>query len=1215
VGKAGLKAIDVRGLLMRVGSEEGLPLTRRQFLVVSGAAAAAAYASGLIGRASEALADSSSLTLMLFRREDMVWLRYSFYNLVLAPQKSGTPQLIRETAGQKAYVVVQFASQHVSEQGVDITASGPGAGQILTKVSGPSQIAFVVPDDVASIPCTDKGLLSWHDWTMNIVDLSALPVPSTTDAPPAPPGPLFTDLQVVDHLHLSPHEHDARWENAADPVTSPAGRTEVWGTRLVPPAGSSGAPPIRAVAYENDTTGNFGNGSPGSGISGVSGLIQVFKPFDPHDIYVATDFNPSDVPGAAPASADLLMMTALGSWLEIEGAWGQALGAVPIAEWRHRSTQGRDNYVKVVDRGVLFPFGHHAELVTISERQVHSDGVAYIYKRSFVRVKEPTRTYPAFAQLDKDTKQVPFPFTDVTLKTLVTPDILIPTVAAVPDPSGGSFFTPPSPPTPQPDLLPPGAPGEAAFWLQIDTGGSSNPDVPFHLVATDLAGNTVDFSASLAFMYLDYTTPDGGAYVPANVQPAVDYYNNKSGFGMEANNPRRLINLGGQKLAFAPERKPGDASHPTSQLALGAQTPDPALGLNTSSSPSNDFYKQGQPAFAPRMTAAQVRVPAIEALQGGGAATGEGPVISYSYSYLKHGTGPADPASLTVEQALTDNPGGLYALITDPNADTVAGNLGAAIDAAAKAAADSQTYVTTFEAAVPTMISQAGDLSGKTTKEAIDLIQGTPAYSSAISGAAGLFNTSAKLAGDLAGGVATPNLSPGGLAQSLGPISGGTLDKITSGAQGFVNPAKFFEDGDPKILGSISLASILPTNIPFSSSASSDQSPTAPRIQTTVIYPNGDKTKPPTGTMTVLDWAPDPVSFGPLFFPSTNPDNQAQWSGPGPLKNSNANSTFKLHVVLQTFLNGSPPTYDISGTLTNFVMDLLAPSKDYFSSYPTSAGGGSPPDGPTFFVITFNRLAFTAKSGAKPNFSVDIADVTFDGPLQFINALEQFLSNLGDGLAIDVKPTSISASLSLPIPSITLGVIALQNLSFGASLFLPFTGDPFRVGANFCTRENPFLVTILCLGGGGFVGVTLGPDGLQVVEASLEVAASAAINIGIASGSVTLAIGIYFKLEQQSNGVDEVTLTGYFQANGQVCVLGLVTIALEIYLGLTYMTPPPVVSGEATITLTVEIGPFSKSLSAHVQRQFAGGDPPAGLTFGQMMTQSDWTTYCDAFAA
>ena len=40
-----------------------------------------------------------------------------------------------------------------------------------------------------------------------------------------------------------------------------------------------------------------------------------------------------------------------------------------IQEWKHRATMGRDHEVKVVYAGFLFPFGHKASLVKVTERK------------------------------------------------------------------------------------------------------------------------------------------------------------------------------------------------------------------------------------------------------------------------------------------------------------------------------------------------------------------------------------------------------------------------------------------------------------------------------------------------------------------------------------------------------------------------------------------------------------------------------------------------------------------------------------------------------------------------------------------------------------------------------------------------------------------------------------------------------------------------------
>ena len=58
------------------------------------------------------------------------------------------------------------------------------------------------------------------------------------------------------------------------------------------------------------------------------------------------------------------------------------------------------------------------------------------------------------------------------------------------------------------------------------------------------------------------------------------------------------------------------------------------------------------------------------------------------------------------------------------------------------------------------------------------------------------------------------------------------------------------------------------------------------------------------------------------------------------------------------------------------------------------------------------------------------------------------------------------------------------------------------------------------------------------------------------------------------------------------------------------MTGRPPVFGDATLTVSVEIGPFSKSVQLSVHKEFAGGGDP---TFADMITRPQWDTYCDVF--
>ena len=82
-----------------------------------------------------------------------------------------------------------------------------------------------------------------------------------------------------------------------------------------------------------------------------------------------------------------------GGWLRSVGMW-RGTSLVSLSEWRHRATEGRDHYVKIVREGILFPFGHRAAVVKISERKVEglnadgSDPVAALRRRFYIIIRE-----------------------------------------------------------------------------------------------------------------------------------------------------------------------------------------------------------------------------------------------------------------------------------------------------------------------------------------------------------------------------------------------------------------------------------------------------------------------------------------------------------------------------------------------------------------------------------------------------------------------------------------------------------------------------------------------------------------------------------------------------------------------------------------------------------------------------------------------------------
>ena len=294
-------------------------------------------------------------------------------------------------------------------------------------------------------------------------------------------------------------------------------------------------------------------------------------------------------------------------------------------------------------------------------------------------------------------------------------------------------------------------------------------------------------------------------------------------------------------------------------------------------------------------------------------------------------------------------------------------------------------------------------------------------------------------------------------------------------------------------------------------------------------------------------------------------------------------SKLKISVAIKTPLaTGGDPTMKIVGEISSFDLNLF--------------GDGSA----KFLVVHFDKVNFTTETGKKTSVDVSIDGVDFAGPLTFVNDLKNLMSVLGGGLSLDIGNDGVTATYSDPGSRIsTIGVLSITNMKLSAGLTIPFDAKPVRVRFAFCEKEHPFTLTVMFLGGGGYFGIAIGADGLEEIEAALEFGAQAQLDLGVASGGVYIKAGIYFDLKID-NGVQTVNLTGYFKAGGNVEVLGIVSISIELYLGLTYLDPGKSY-GEAKLTLKVSILFFSTSFEVDVQKRFGGGGDPS---FGDVVSKS-----------
>ena len=429
--------------------------------------------------------------------------------------------------------------------------------------------------------------------------------------------------------------------------------------------------------------------------------------------------------------------------------------------------------------------------------------------------------------------------------------------------------------------------------------------------------------------------------------------------------------------------------------------------------------------------------------------------------------------------------------------------------------------------------------------------------------------------GNKTGGSLSPNFSITGLSKTFGAV-GGDLNQLK--AMNF-DPAKFF-DSSAKLFGVIELGKIIKavSNAAAIINGESVQSP-IPALKNI-------ETKEAHITQYVWNAASlVPFNFGFVKF---QPGSDA----PGKIKIETSLYRYKDPAKQNALM--------VNSYIDDFAVEIAGVA-----------------------AVDFKRVGFTTGSNAKADFTVDMAKqpLRFLGALSFVNDLQKFIpaDGFSDPPFLDISTSGVTTGFTLSLPDIQLGAFTLRHVSLGAAVHLPFTGGPLTLRFNFCEKQQPFTLTVSALGGGGFFAIEFDMKGLRSLEAALEFGAAASINLGVASGAVSIMGGIYFKM-MVVDGENEYELQGYVRINGALSVLGLITVSVEFLLALTAEIKKVAgedkvsrVWGEASLKIKIEIFMFSKTVSVRTQREFAGAG--ADPTFTMMISDKDWEQYCDSFAA
>ena len=425
-------------------------------------------------------------------------------------------------------------------------------------------------------------------------------------------------------------------------------------------------------------------------------------------------------------------------------------------------------------------------------------------------------------------------------------------------------------------------------------------------------------------------------------------------------------------------------------------------------------------------------------------------------------------------------------------------------------------------------------------------------------------DTALEFATEKTGGMVSPDISISGLSRALGPTGGKVSDMVS----GNFKPQDIFSD-DVELLAGIKLSDII-KNIDFFDAA--DTQNKIPGL-TSVRVGNLIRTK--------YHWEISHEEFipnNPLLVPSTN-------------------SKLSLEATVDVPLDGGEPVFSTAGEVTDFKVVLLPPAETSNVLYLVEIG--------------FKKVKFTAGNNSKADVDVDLGAIEFKGLLEYVKKIMDYLplDGFSDPPILDITSEGINVGYTFGFPMISIGVMSLQNIALGASVYLPFGDKPLNFHFAFCERHQPFTLTVYVFGGGGFFGIDVGLKGVVMLEAALEFGASVALNLGVAKGKASIMAGFYFQMAGS-----DFQFTGYFRANGSLSVLGIISVSLEFYLSLTYASKGisphgGTLWGQAKLTVKISILFFSVSVSVSMEREFAGSDP----YFWQLVEPDDWLEYCEAF--
>jgi hypothetical protein len=1131
---------------------------------------------------------------LLVRGADLLVLGIGWEGLRFAAERGGPGRLEADAAG--GTVTLAFPPQAIAEAKYSVDGD---VSRRAARLGGPSRLTFRVAPG-AAFDLTVEGLLA-------ALGAHPLDTATTSDA---------TAIELPWHLTISPQAAsgtDVVSDHEPRPVRSGAGGVGLWRAALRARGADTGDAALDVLPLGADQSDAGIDLQPLSGAQ-RQGLVDAAH----------------DATGPKLARARRLELSALG------GSLSAALTTSASIEWNHEATQGRDHYVRVAEHGVLYPFGHRAVYISSAERRLDPAGshaVAGLHRKDLLMVIDPVR---ATTDGDLDLRRR-FPFSQVEMLATGHPGVRPPVdaeqikVRRPVEPHGelGEQLA---------ELQRVAAEAAAAVQERIDALPATFASFVEQQLGSslELVGAQVtlaaipdpdaleqenrDLNLSIDRMeeelsrLVPVTGPDGETINPdpeqirilqeaiseaismlhsadeiararIDLAAAITEVNRLQAIvEAEYNGLARTVHdlaLQGDEQARGAEALAADAAaldakihhladledddHPIGFVPRGADGCPLRFALRCAG-PEGDVAMAVPLVFVKDVTMAEEEFfPEFHSL------TDPGAVAAVATAWAEHAAVPVGGVRIDMVASGQDppSPGDVHEVHT----------------LVLEAVAQGGTFrpaITQFEVALPALRTvlpeQASALQTlhftDAFREQVQLPELPFAFDPTFSGdpLKGIPASFAEHA-DRAGGLVSPQFVIDSISRSLGPVAAGALP-----------PA---------------LADALPIDVPKFDLKSVYEGATL------LGFPLVDLLKLPQNPLSApAEQLPLPPEIVQLAEGGIPTGMTMTWTLPlkdkGPFK-----STAGTKLVL-------------SVECSRDIRQTTCAVNDFTLALPP--GGGSLEG---LLSLSFTAVRFTQQEGRAPDLELQGMKIGFGGALKLLEELQQELGKVIDlpkNLPkVDVRPAGLTASYGLSAPKVTAGSFLIRNIAMNAGVDVPFDGKPVTVSLAFAKRENPFNVSIMAFGGGGYIDLTLGPTGLLKLEASIEFGASLEVNFFIAKGEVHALGGVRF-----AAAGDSIDIDGFVRIGGSVEVLGLVSVSIELVVTLSYRSGNRLV-GRATLVIEIDLTLYSDTVEIDSGEWVLAGSSDRGRSdrdssFLRRATADDagaleaWQSYREAFA-